>query len=504
MKILRVTLLGLIMAFAICLSAQVSTLTNGVVFNDLNGNNKLDTGEKGLPGVGVSNGTQIVVTDKNGRYSLPLMVGSTLFVIKPKGWMTPINADKLWQSYYIRTEANSHTKDFALTAQKEPTKFKVILFADSQVGNMEDVNYLAHDAVEELVGNDAAFGITLGDICQKELSLAPEVNRVIAQIGIPWYYLQGNHDITPGATDDNQLNSLFTKLYGPAVYSFNYGPAHFLVLNTSVFDSKTQSRSGLSPDELEFVKNDLALVPKNQLVVVVLHIPLNEIAQEDSKQFFALLEKFPNVVALSGHKHFQRQIFMGAKEGWNGKEPLHMFMSGAVCGDMWSGQPDEMGIPNATNWDGTPNGYCFLNVSGNKYTIDYKAARKPANYQMNIYAPNEVKASDETEIVVNVFNGSPKSKVEMRIDTTGNWLPMKSDKRYDPNGQRLVQEQQAYQNANGNKLWHSRPINAPNRTEHIWIAKLPFTISPGIHQITIRHTDMYGRTVTAVRLINVK
>jgi hypothetical protein len=369
---------------------------------------------------------------------------------------------------------------------------------------MEDVNYLAHDAVEELVGNDAAFGITLGDICQKELSLAPEVNKVIAQIGIPWFYLQGNHDITPGATDDNQLNSLFTKLYGPTVYSFNYGPAHFLVLNTSVFDSKTQSRSGLSADELEFVKNDLAHVSKNQLVVVAMHIPFNEIAPEDSKKFFALLDKFPNVVAISGHKHYQRQIFMGTKEGWNGKLPLHMFMSGAVCGDMWSGQPDEMGIPNATNWDGTPNGYCFLNVSGNKYTIDFKAARKPADYQMNIYAPNEVKASDETEIVVNVFNGSPKSKVEMRVDTTGNWLPLKSDKRYDPNGQRLVQEQQAYQNANGNKLWHSRPINALNRTEHIWIAKLPFTISPGIHQITIRHTDMYGRTVTAVRLINVK
>src|SRR6516162_2081537 len=45
---------------------------------------------RGIPGVMVSNGSDVVTTDAAGRWSLPVAPGDSLFVIKPAGWATPV------------------------------------------------------------------------------------------------------------------------------------------------------------------------------------------------------------------------------------------------------------------------------------------------------------------------------------------------------------------------------------------------------------------------------
>ena len=47
-------------------------MASGTVFNDANGNGQRDPDEKGLAGVGVSNGEAIVETDADGRWQLRL------------------------------------------------------------------------------------------------------------------------------------------------------------------------------------------------------------------------------------------------------------------------------------------------------------------------------------------------------------------------------------------------------------------------------------------------
>src|SRR6059058_2568705 len=47
-----------------------------------------DTSGRGIPGVMVSNGSDVVKTDEAGRWSLPVSPGDSLFVIKPAGWAT--------------------------------------------------------------------------------------------------------------------------------------------------------------------------------------------------------------------------------------------------------------------------------------------------------------------------------------------------------------------------------------------------------------------------------
>ena len=73
----------------------------GYVYHDKNENLSMDNNEIGISGVYVSNGVEIVRTDKDGKYKIPVSDDAIIFVIKPRDWMTPINDLNLPQFYYI-------------------------------------------------------------------------------------------------------------------------------------------------------------------------------------------------------------------------------------------------------------------------------------------------------------------------------------------------------------------------------------------------------------------
>src|SRR5688500_1041976 len=59
----------------------------GMVFEDGNDNGRHDPGERGLPGIGISDGERIVRTGTDGSYAgLGIQPGRTLFAIKPAGY----------------------------------------------------------------------------------------------------------------------------------------------------------------------------------------------------------------------------------------------------------------------------------------------------------------------------------------------------------------------------------------------------------------------------------
>ena len=68
--------------------AQVS----GLVFEDRDGSGVASAANPGLAGVLVSNGRDIAVTGADGRYTLPLPDEATIFVVKPAGFMPPLEA----------------------------------------------------------------------------------------------------------------------------------------------------------------------------------------------------------------------------------------------------------------------------------------------------------------------------------------------------------------------------------------------------------------------------
>ena len=521
-------------------SIAENSIASGTVFLDTNGNQVMDDNEKGLPGVRVSNGQDIVKTDANGQYSLAVSDDTILFVIKPRGFMTPVDENRLPRFYYIHKPHGSpeglkyagiaptgplpESIDFPLTEQSEADTFKVLVFGDTQPYNMQEIEWLAHDVIEEVIGIDAVFGISLGDLVGDDLDLFHPLNEVMATVGIPWYNVHGNHDMNFLATDDQYADETFERVYGPACYSFEWGPVHFINIDNVYFfndeENKPRYASAVGERQLTFIRNDLAFVPKDQLVVISLHIPLTEM--RDVKELMNLLGDRPYTLSLSAHTHFQRDDFVGPEHGWHGDDSHHHHNHATTSGSWWRGTFDEVGIPHTTMRDGAPNGYGVFTFSGNQYSIRFKAARRPADYQMNIWAPWEVASAEtgETDVIVNVFGGTQRSTVEMRLGEVGTWEPMTYMPQEDPYYKALkarddtdqlerklhiaLRETMKPQLKEESELpQRGRVINGAVKSTHIWQAKLPADVRKGTHVIYVRTTDMFGQTFTGRRIIRV-
>src|SRR5262249_58732502 len=81
-------------------AAAQGASVSGVVFEDRSGSGRRQPGDPGIPGVLVSNGREVAKTDANGRYSLPIEEETAVFVIKPTGWMVPVEPGTILPRFY--------------------------------------------------------------------------------------------------------------------------------------------------------------------------------------------------------------------------------------------------------------------------------------------------------------------------------------------------------------------------------------------------------------------
>jgi hypothetical protein len=499
------------------LTAAAPTTAQGVVFADENANGVRDGGERGLPGIRVSNGREIVLTGSDGGYEIGIDDDDIVFVIKPRGWMTPVDENNLPRFYYIHKPAGSpggldfvgveptgplpDSIDFPLTRHEEPARFRAVLFGDPQPRNVREVEYLAHDVVEELVGVDAAFGVTLGDIVFDDLSVFEPYIETVALVGLPWYNVLGNHDQNYDVPSDELADETYERHFGPATYSFDYGPVHYVVIDNVFFyrneKDKAAYRGGLTEEQMRFLAADLGHVAKDQLVVYMMHIPLVNV--EERAEFFDIIKDYPHTLSVSAHTHTLEHHFLGEEHGNHSGRPHHHYVAVTACGSWWSGPPDERGIPQTAMADGAPNGYTIVTFDGSGYSMEFKAARRPADEQMHIWAPEEVSTGElgSIEIVVNVYAGSEKSVVEMRAGG-GEWTPLRHERRPDPYylAAKALEE--------GETPPPGRKLPKPAESSHVWVGTLPEGLTPGGHLIEIRTVDQFGQEYRAQRVIRVR
>ncbi len=498
----------------LALSAQAQKFATGVVFHDVNRNGVRDAAEPGIPNVLVSNQREVVRTDRQGRYKLPVDEDTILFVIKPRGWQVPLNEQNLPQFYYIHKPKGSpalryagvpptgnlpESVDFALMPHRERDQFRILVFGDTQPRDLQEVGYIAHDVVRELAGvKDVTFATVLGDIVFDDLNLFEPLNRVLAQIGVPWYPVIGNHDMNFDGQQDHLADETYERVYGPPYYAFEYGRVSFIVLDDVNWQGQGYT-AGLGDRQIEFVRNYLQHVPRSHLVVLLMHIPLWQLPESERKQLFDALAPFANTLSFSAHTHIQTHMFFTAEQGWRGSRPHHHVNAVTVCGSWWTGVPDPLGIPHTTMRDGTPNGYLIADFAGNRYTIRYKAARRPEDYQMHIYLPDIVPVRElaTTRVLVNVFFGSEKCKVEMRVGETGEWITMTRVQEPDPAYAQMKKLEEQY-TLPGRRL--PGLMNSP----HLWTANLPANLPRGTYLLHVRTTDMFGRTWSDRRIFSVR
>ncbi|WP_119717886.1 calcineurin-like phosphoesterase C-terminal domain-containing protein [Cognatilysobacter tabacisoli] len=512
----------------------------GTVFEDRNGNGALDGGERGVPGVQVSDGVAIVRTDARGQYILPVVDGRTTFVIKPAGYRASRRADGLpdvWRN--VRTAAGPAlrfggipaespgcrnfglVRDASASARSRP--LEVVLFADPQTKSMRDVDYYRRDIIDTVrreratpgapdrghpPAGAADLGLSLGDITDDDLALYPALIEATASLGVPWLHAAGNHDLDFDAARDEDSLLTFRRHFGPDTFAWEEPEATFVVLDDVVYRPGASPAyvGGLRDDQFAFLESYLPTVPTDRLLVVAVHIPFFDAApgretfrRADRERLFALLQRFPKVLLLSGHSHTQRHVFHDAASGWRGAAPLHEYNVGAACGAFWSGIKDAVGIPDATMADGTPNGYARLRVArGGDYRLSWHPAGEPGT-AMALHAPKVLRrgAYPAWGVYANVFMGRDDTRVEFRIDD-GPWQPMRRVDRPDP---RMQIENARDDQADALRGFDRSPEATPSA--HLWRGALPTDRAAGTHRIEVRAFDAWvgeQRATTTYRL----
>ena len=334
-------------------TARAETQTaRGTVYADLNANGSREASERLMPGVAVSNGHDVVETDANGAWSLPVRDGDVIFVVKPRDHQVPLDANGLPRFYYVHrpdgtpgsigmrtpgvapTGALPASIDFGLIPRPENDRFDVLLFADTQPQSHVELDYVRDDVVTSLVGADVAFGMNLGDILYDDLSLLPRYKKIIGATGVPWYHVPGNHELDFLAPDDAQSLDTFKGAFGPTTYSFDVGRAHFVVLDNVIYAGTSRGedgapvrgqggyRGGFTERQLEWLARDLARVAADRLVVLAMHVPLRTHVDPQApnmnvlerEHFFAILSARQRLIAFAGHTHMvEHHYFLQAK-----------------------------------------------------------------------------------------------------------------------------------------------------------------------------------------------
>ena len=487
----------------------------------------------------VANGRDVVRTDAAGRYALPIEPGMAIFVIKPAGFATPLNLVSHLQPFSRIHEPDGTPADlalrypglaptgplpaaidFALIRVDEPSRFDVLLLTDPQPESTAELEYVRDDVIAGLVGSPAAFGISAGDLMFDDLSLYHRYNRLVGRIGIPWWNVGGNHDLNFEAPDARRSRETFKRVFGASYYAHEYAGALFIMLDNVDYlgpDPAKPGRSGkyrgfLHADQLAFVAALLKEAPAERLIVLVMHIPLttylgpNDPAMTtvNAAALLQLLGDRPSV-SFAGHTHSTEHHYLGRAEGYAGPVPHHHPVLTAASGSWWSGPLDHRAIACADSYDGTPNGYHVLSIDGARYTTRYVPAAESANRQLRISLEVQAHGDDRetfealtmaqllrspltgdqasgASVVVNVFDGGPKTTVTCALDA-GQPVPMVRTSRPDP----FIQ--QVY----GRHPQTIKPWVKPMPCSHLWTLKLGPSLAPGTYALKVTAIDEYGR-----------
>jgi hypothetical protein len=261
-----------------------------------------------IQGVAVSNGFQVVTTDANGYYRMENVTMDTwyIYISVPAEYEIPIN--ELGQPcFYQPYPSNSPQYDFTLTPLTGGKEKKFALFAigDPQVRNTTQFSRFNSEAVpainkhaqEVKASGINCYGITLGDIIANSDGTNTESLRddmrdafAVSKAGLPVFQTYGNHDNTyygSGVTisADKRSSTFELKaqrnheaIFGPVDYSFNRGDIHIVSMRNIVYkynDKSGKYDEGFLKHQYEWLKQDLALVPKDKMVILCVHAPVS-------------------------------------------------------------------------------------------------------------------------------------------------------------------------------------------------------------------------------------
>jgi 3',5'-cyclic AMP phosphodiesterase CpdA len=207
------------------------------------------------------------------------------------------------------------SKILGATADTAAGDFSFVQISDSHIGFNKDANKDVIGTLQKAIAKINSlpkppdFILHTGDL--SHLSEAEEFDALeqnLKQIKTGHiFYVPGEHDVL--SDNGAQYRERFGKsTLGSGWYSFDKNGVHFIGL-VNVVNTHEGGLGILGPEQLDWLKKDLAPLAASTPIVVFAHIPLWAVypqwgwGTDDAEQALGFLRRFGSVSVLNGHIH---------------------------------------------------------------------------------------------------------------------------------------------------------------------------------------------------------
>lgn len=286
-----------------------------------------------VPGVAVSNGRDVTITNEDGKYALPFHAGEThcAFISTPPGYALEDG---------FHQPANGEAREFVLKPVNTKKEFCFVQITDIHVTNNEKSEHFK-EYLNEITAlkTPPDFVVCTGDLISNAND--PEEHRYFKEglEGFPFHIrlLPGNHDMNQGDTRPAR----FRELFGPEYYSFNYGSCHFTAINNYHPEAAQD----------EWLLNDLQAADESLTGILLLHYP-------PTIDFLRQYSTLGIKAVFSGHWHSSKITRIDSITSYN----TPAFRFGGI--------------------DGSPAGMRIIHIKGSEIETEYR--HHPGKKQFSI------------------------------------------------------------------------------------------------------------------------
>ncbi|MBP5559128.1 MAG: calcineurin-like phosphoesterase C-terminal domain-containing protein [Bacteroidales bacterium] len=370
-----------------------------------------------IPGITVSDGYSVCVTDVNGTYQMAAdSRARTVNVTIPAAYESPMeNGRPAFYQYVTIPSTGAVQKDFTLTKRSSvPSRFTILAVTDEHIQKSAHVTKFqtAVDDIQETattlqtsgipVGDGGNAGeviaISLGDQMWDNMSMASSiVSTFTGRLDVPVFFTIGNHDYDSSKDSDYDAETAYVNAFGPTNYSFDIGNAHIIVMDDIIRRSGNGSGSsgyatvnygeGFTSEQITWLKADIAKVKgaASKIAILCVHAPLSTASGGDTdtqtQVMSALKNNFYNVHVFSGHTHVLKNNYYG---GWAAKSGRHIYEHTiqTLSGYFWEA---DISYHNAS-----PAGYGVYTFDSNDLYAEYnKTTKEDPTFQFWVYNGGE-------------------------------------------------------------------------------------------------------------------
>ena len=437
---------------------------------------------EGLADVVVSDGVEVVKTDKDGVYQFKsAKKWGYVFISIPKGY--EVGSEGVLPRFHATLTGKAdkaERHDFNLVKVNQE-KYRVYFLGDMHLADRtNDLNQFdkcMKEVKADIMDDDVkSYVITLGDMTwdlywySNKYYFPQYLERVNsffknAAKQVQFFHTIGNHDHDMSKAGDFDTVIEYVKDIAPTYYSFNIGDVHYIVLDdilcTNVGGDPYATpkpvrdyKDEITAEQLKWLEKDLSFISETTPVIVTSHAPVYKETKKNENTYYlnnseTLISKFKgyNVDFVTGHTHVLYNVDKTS-------EDIYEHNAGAVCASWWWSGYLTPGIHICT--DGAPGGYSVWDITGTDKKWRYKGTGRDANEQFRSYDLNKVwftvekdapkvpaalksefekytKAypkNSNNEVLINIWNWDPNWKIE--IKENGKTLSCTRVKGYDP------------------------------------------------------------------------